>query len=77
MSENTIIWSVWISETNKVISTKQIPNSKEIQFKSKELAIEAVNKLNFDCTFIDISKRGLAERPLRAARLSKMVGGFV
>lgn len=45
VSENTNIWSVWISETNKVISTKQIPNSKEIQFKSKESGIEAVNKL--------------------------------
>lgn len=45
MSENRNIWSVWISERNKVISTKQIPNSNEMQFKSKESGIETINKL--------------------------------
>jgi len=38
-------WVVWIDETNKVISTKEIPTGKKAQFKNKELGIDAINKL--------------------------------
>lgn len=38
-------WSVWIDENKKVISTKEISNSKQVWFKNKETGVEQVNKL--------------------------------
>jgi len=38
-------WSVWIDEKNRIVSTKEIPNSKEIYFKSKDIGINAISKL--------------------------------
>lgn len=38
-------WSIWIDEFNKIISTKQIPKTKELQFKNKDSGIEVINKL--------------------------------
>ncbi len=46
MEDNCLgCWSIWIDEANKVLSTKQIPNSREIYFESKEFAIETIHKL--------------------------------
>ncbi len=38
-------WSVWIDENKKVISTKEISNSKQVWFENKETGIEQINKL--------------------------------
>ena len=40
-------WSVWIDEKNKVVSTKEIPNSRKIYFDSKDIGINAISKLVF------------------------------
>lgn len=38
-------WSVWIDETNKIVSTKEIPQGKKVHFKNKDTGIEIVMKL--------------------------------
>jgi len=43
--ETNEIWSVWIDEEKKVISTKEIKNAKKIYFETKEIGIEAISKL--------------------------------
>ena len=44
-TEISNIWVVWIDETNKVISTKEIPTGKKTQFINKQLGIDTINKL--------------------------------
>lgn len=44
-TEISNIWVVWIDETNKVISTKEIPTGKKTQFINKKLGIDAINRL--------------------------------
>ncbi len=49
MNENTAnlksAWSVWIDESEKVISIKENPNGKEIFFENRDIGIKTVTDL--------------------------------
>lgn len=43
--QDSILWTVWINENNKVISMKEIPNAKQLYFENREMGLQAVNSL--------------------------------
>lgn len=44
MEYNTA-WSVWINETNKTITIKESPNSKQVFFENREIGMKTVTEL--------------------------------
>ncbi len=39
------VWTVWIDETRKIISTKQIPDAKQINFDNSNIGLKKVSEL--------------------------------
>ena len=39
------VWTVWIDETGKIISTKKIPGAKQINFENDNIGIQRVSEL--------------------------------
>ncbi len=39
------VWTVWIDETRKIISTKKIPDAKQINFENDNVGIQRVSEL--------------------------------
>lgn len=43
--QDSILWTVWIDENNKVISIKEIPNTRQLYFENKEIGLQTLNTL--------------------------------
>ena len=44
-SKTSLAWTVWIDESNKVISIKEIPNAKRLYFENSKMGLQALNCL--------------------------------
>ncbi|HIV02771.1 MAG TPA: hypothetical protein IAC74_04290 [Candidatus Aphodoplasma excrementigallinarum] len=45
VKKKTAIWIVWIDESNKVISIKEIPNARQLYFENKATGLQTLNSL--------------------------------
>lgn len=41
----SLAWTVWIDESNKVISIKEIPNARQLYFENKATGSQTLNSL--------------------------------
>ena len=44
-SKTSLAWTVWINESNKIISIKEIPNAKLLYFENREKGLLTINSL--------------------------------
>lgn len=38
-------WTVWIDDVKKIISTKEIPNTKQVYYEDRNIGIQKVSEL--------------------------------
>ena len=44
-TQHNSVWSIWIDENKKVITTKESPAAKQVFFKTREIGMNEITKL--------------------------------
>lgn len=45
MKQDSTLWTVWIDESSKIISIKEMPYAKRLYFENRETGLQTLNSL--------------------------------